>query len=68
MESMTLDEARTILREEDASDLSRALTAISTVLRFHGIATPGYIRVAELIEEVEAEMRQAPTDHSNANT
>jgi hypothetical protein len=47
---MTLDEARKIVASEDMSDLPKALEAMATVLRFHGIADPRFIDIARQIE------------------
>lgn len=49
---MQLEEARRILAAQDTTDTGKALQAVATVLRFHGITDPALLPIAEQIEDV----------------
>ncbi len=55
---MELEEARQLLEAQDTTDLDKALVALATVLRFHGISDARLVRIAEDIEGVAADRRQ----------
>lgn len=55
---MTLDEARKILADEDASDPALALEAIAVWARHNAIAEPRLLSVAEDLEGVAEDLRK----------
>lgn len=59
---MNIDEARAILKAQDA-DTATSLRAIATWARFHGIASPKLLEVADDLEQTAAELAvSAPTE------
>lgn len=52
---MTLEEARRIVANEDASDPIKALEAVAMLLRFKGIAEPRLLPVADALEAAARE-------------
>jgi hypothetical protein len=58
MTEMSIEEARAILAAQDTTDTARSLLAVSVWARFHGIAAPRLLAVAEDIEAVAESLRK----------
>lgn len=53
---MNIDEARRIAASRDMTDLPKALLAVATMLRFHGIVDKRLVPLAEAVEKMAAGM------------
>ncbi len=68
---MNLEEARRIVKDQDASDLARSVEAAAVVLRFYGIGDKGLLPIADALVSVFASgpqsapaAQQAPQDEA----
>jgi hypothetical protein len=55
---MTLEEARRIVADQDASDPAQSLEAVAVIVRFEGIADARYLPIADRLEKLAAELTE----------